>query len=516
MTALEQGFAGLALAAGLAMLCTRQFRAAFIFFAAQSASVAAMAVLGGQALLVLAPAAGVVAVRLAQSRTRLPPRAESQIAGLAAGAILAALCLSRGEAGIPLAVVLLAAVLAAVRRDPVTQLLALAAMGNGIALAGCLIAVDDLLPLACLALPLPMAASVIGGPESLVETGGRWARRDAAAWLGWAELAGAAVLFGAALIVPLGALASVFAPLIAFEGVMRAWIARTVEPNRPWRRVASLLQLGFVLLAVCATGQILSWLALTAAATAALLPNAAEHRDRTVLAFIGAGFALFGTLTLPAEPSLTGYLGLFAGYAMLAASVPDLAIPLLVLLLRSAAQTGWLQAAEPLGVGVALSALLTCSALLIRRRHGRADILLLAQASIAGLAIATAQPDGRFAACVLLILLSRTRTASRTAGEPAALLALAGLAGLPPVGVFPGLVLVVLTIGGHAPWLLLPLALALIPVLLAGLPRRLPAVSLREALLSAGWLPLAFAALFGLFAPLDLVRWLAAVTMGPS
>jgi hypothetical protein len=56
----------------------------------------------------------------------------------------------------------------------------------------------------------------------------------------------------------------------------------------------------------------------------------------------------------------------------------------------------------------------------------------------------------------------------------------------------------------------------MVPILLAGLPRRLPAVSPRAALLSIGWLPLALGALFGLFAPMTLVRWLAAVTMGPS
>jgi hypothetical protein len=324
------------------------------------------------------------------------------------------------------------------------------------------------------------------------------------------------VLFLVALLVPLGALASVFAPLIAFDGVVRAWIARTGDGIRPWRQVAALLQLGFVLLAVCASDPILSWLAVTAATAAALLPTAAGQRDRLVLASIGAGLALFGTLTLPVDPLLSGYLGLFAGYAMLAGSVPDLAIPLLVLMLRSAVQIEWLPEAGPLGTGVALTALLSCSALLIRRRRGRANILLLAQASIAGLAIATAQPDGRFAACVLLILLSLTRTASRAPGEPAALLSVAALAGLPPIGMFPGLVLVLLAVSSHSPWLLLPLGPALVPILLAGLPRRLPAVSLRPALLSIGWLPLALGALFGLFAPMALVRWLAAVTMGPS
>jgi hypothetical protein len=514
VTALAEGFTGLALAAGLAMLCARQLRGAFICFAAQSTFVAAVAILAGQPLLALPPAASVAAVRLLRSRTPIP-RDGRRIAGIAAGAVLALLSLSEGDAGIPLAVVLPAIVLAAIRRDPVTRLLALGAVGNGIVLAGCLLGADDLLPLACLLLPLPMAASLAGLAPGLVETGRRWARRGSAAWLGWAELAGAAALFAASLIVPLGALASVFAPLIAFDGVVRASIARSGRPVRPWRRVASLLQLGFVLLAVCASDPMLSWLAVTAAATAALAATAARHPDRALLASIGAGLALFGTLTLPIEPSLAGYLGLFSGYAMLAASVPDLAIPLLVLLLRSAVQTEWLPGAGPIGIGVALTALLACSALLIRGRRDRADILLLAQGGIAGLAIALSQPDGRFAAAALLILLSLTRTASRAANQPAALLSIAGLAGLPPIGVFPGLVLAVLAIGSHAPWLLLPLGLALMPVLLAGLPRRLPPISLR-AFHSVAWLPLALATLFGLFAPMELVRWLAAVTMGPS
>jgi hypothetical protein len=514
MTVLAQACAGLALAAGLAMLCARQLRAAFICFAAQSASVAGVAVLGGQPLLALAPAASMAAIWLA--RNRIPPSAHADrpIGGVAAGVVLALLCLCEDDIGIPLAVVLLAVVLAAFRREPVARLLAACALGNGITLTGCIVAADDLLPLACLALPLPIAGSLFAWPQGLAGTRRRWRQRDAATWFGWMELGGAAALFAATLIVPLGALASIFAPLIAFDGVVRARVA--LDSTRPWRRMASLLQLGFILLAVCATEPILSWLAVTAAATVALLPTTARHSDRALLACVGAGLALFGTLTLPLDSSLSGYLGLLAGYAMLAAAVPDLAIPLLVLLLRSAVQTEWLPAAGPLGTGVALTALLACSALLIRRRGDRADILLLAQACMAGLAIATAQPDGRFAAAVLLILLSLTRTASRAAGEPAALLSIAGLAGLPPFGVFPGLVLVALTVSSHTPWLLPPLGLALIPVLLAGLPRRLPSVPLRAALQSIAWLPLALAALFGLFAPMELVRWLAAVTMGPA
>ncbi len=230
MTALAEGFTGLALAAGLAMLCARQLRGAFICFAAQSTFVAAVAILAGQPLLALAPAASVAAVWLLRSRTPIP-RDGRRIAGIAAGAVLALLSLSEGDAGIALAVVLLAVVLAALRRDAVTRLLALGAMGNGIVLAGCLVAGGRPAASRLPSLPLPMAASLAGLAPGLVETGRRWARRGSAAWLGWAELGGAAGLFAASLIVPLGALASVFAPLIAFDGVVRAWIARVRPPG---------------------------------------------------------------------------------------------------------------------------------------------------------------------------------------------------------------------------------------------------------------------------------------------
>jgi hypothetical protein len=533
MMAPSQACAGLALAAGLAMLCTRQLRTAVLCFAAQSAAAATAAILAQQPLLAAAPAATLAALQLLRLRTPAPPPADGLAAGLAAGVTLALLCLSSGEAGLPLAVVMLSVVLAATRADALTKLVALGAMANGIVLIGCLIPGNALLPLACLALPVPLAAGLLDTRHFRLP---HPAQPEPAPRLGRAELAAASALFVATLTVPLGALASVFAPLIAFDGIVRAWIERTTGAISPARRLASLLQLVCILLAITINEPMLAWLGVVGA-VAAGLPNQARadrttnqaradrttnqaRADRTTLACIGAGLALFGLLTLPAEPSLPGYLALFAGFAVLAAAVPDLAIPLLAILLRSASKTEWLPQAGPLGTGVALIALLTCSALLIRRGRHRARMLVLAQASIAALAIATLQPDGRLAAAVLLILLSLTRTASRATGQPTAALAVAGLSGLPPLGVFPGLVLVVLAVSSHAPWLLLPLGLALPPILLAGVPpplSRLRAIiTPREALLSAGWLPLALAALFGLAAPADLVRWLAAVTMGPS
>ena len=192
-------------------------------------------------------------------------------------------------------------------------------------------------------------------------------------------------------------------------------------------------------------------------------------------------------------------------------------MPLLVLLLRFADGTDWPPIAGALGTGIALAALLGCAALLLQTgRQHRAVLLQLGQASLVALAIATMQPEGRFAAAILLILLILTRAACRAVNGPAGMVALAGLAGLPPLGVFPGVLLVVLVISSHASWALLPVVASLVPMLLAGLPTRLRLLPLRPALLSVGWLPLALALLFGFFAPSDLVRWLSALTAGPS
>jgi hypothetical protein len=519
MTALVQGCSGLALVMGLAMLCARQPRAVFFCLVAQSALVAGAAVASHQPLMMLGPLVTTAAIGGMRRATAFPAvTAGGVVLGLVAGGILVLLCQSCGDAGVALGVVMVAIVLAATRADRVTQVLALGAMQNGLALTGCAVGDDALLPFAGVALVLPLAGSLLPRSHGVAGLAWRWSPGYAARWPGWAELIGAAGLFAASLTVPLDPLASVFAPLIAFDGLVRAWIVRRRGGVSLGRRLTTLTRLGCILLAVCSRDPILAWLAVVAAATVSLLPTASRQWDRAVLAYVGAGLGLLGLLIVPVDASPVGFLGLFAGYAMLAAATPNLAIPLLVLVLRLADQADWPDAVGSLGTGIALAGLLTCSFLLIRRRRFVADYLLLAQVSIAAMGVASLQADGRFAAVVLLVLLSLTRTASQAAGGPAGMLAIAGLAGLPPLGVFPGLVLVVLAVCGRSPWLLVGVGAALMPVLLAGLPapgRRWMA-SGPAALLSVGWLPLSLAALFGFFAPTELVRWLSALTAGPS
>jgi hypothetical protein len=238
------------------------------------------------------------------------------------------------------------------------------------------------------------------------------------------------------------------------------------------------------------------------------------------MAFVGAGIVLLGQLLLASGPAMFGYFSVFAGVAMIACVVPDLGVVLVVLVLRLANQAPWPQAAEVLGVGIALIGVLGCATILIvvRRTPGvphsprsRLALLELGQASIALLAMCLGQEDGRFAGLVLLVLLILTRAAARMTDGMVAGVATACLGGVPPLGVFPGLVLVVLVLSTHNPWLLLPLALGFTPLLVASLPRhfpgRAPDLWPRIAIPSIGWLPLAFALFIGYCAPDSLVRW---------
>jgi hypothetical protein len=456
------------------------------------------------------------------------------------------------------------------------QLLALVGVQNGVALAASLLAQPAdltaalLVPLACLVLPLPPAAGLLmrtmlqspdhsrirgwlagtglarlwlartggartggartggartgltgtgptgTGPTGAGPTGAGLTRLPRATqWPGWIDLALAVAMFAATLIVPLHALAAIFAPLLGLDGVLRAWVRRKRPALTKLRRGAALAQSGFSIVAVCAPDLITAWLALLAAMAMALLPTLSRRWGSAVLAFLAAGIALFGILLLQGAPPVLGYFSLFAGFAAIAAVVPELAVVLVILILGLANQAPWPQAGAAIGAGIAVVALLACAALLSGRiRSHRATLLVLGQASIAALAICLGQEAGRFAALVLLILLILTRSAARVMDGPAATLALAGLGGIPPLGVFPGVVLVVLALSALQPWLLLPVGLALIPFAAASVPRRLPEFARHPGVPSVAWLPLALTVLTGYFAPDQLVHWLRLLTAG--
>jgi hypothetical protein len=632
MTAFAEGSAGLALVMSVALLCTWRIGATSLLLAVQSAAVALAAVLLQQPPMALPPLLAAVGLLVGNvwgasvwgasvwggSVWGGHTPAGNAAPGILGGVALAILALSYEVLGLPLAIVLLAIVLVATRQYPLLQVMGLIALQNGLVLAGCLV-VDPalpsplLLPVVCLVLPLPIAAHLLIPPKPQRAASG--GSRD-----GWIDLGLSIAMFAATLIVPLDGFASVFAPLLGFDAIMRSCRRRKRHVFAPPRRLFALLQSGFGLLAVCAPDPIVAWLAIVGAMAAFLLPRLrlrtgtlarrpsivtpglddderksrlqldpdpvadratqgvdggpppaitgepdpalatlsvappadpvtawpvmawpvmarkvpggetvalaiakgiattrTRHWDETVLAFSGAGVALFGLLMLPALPSILGTFSVLAGFTVIAVAVPDLALVLVILLLRLASQSQWLPGAEILGSGIALIALLACAHRLMQPgAPHRATLLQLGQCSIAALAIASGEPDGRFAALVLLILLILTRSAARIAGGVAPTLAMAGLGGVPPLGVFPALVLVVMVVGSAEPWLLLPLGVALIPMFLAGLPRH-PVMAPRKATIpSVGWLPLALALLVGYFAPSGLVYWWHMLTAGAS
>jgi hypothetical protein len=334
-------------------------------------------------------------------------------------------------------------------------------------------------------------------------------------WFGWLDLGLSVAVFALTLLVPLDSLASVFAPLLGLDGVLRSCQRRKREAMSPAGRALALLTSVLLVLTVCPSSPVIAWLAVLAAITTSSLPTLARRWNQAVVAFCGAGVALFGLLLLALAPSVPGYFSVFAGFTAIAAVVPDLAVVLVILTLRLANQASWPPGAGSLGIAIALIALLVCATML----HGkspRSSVTLLqqSQACIAALSVCLGQANGRFAALVVLILLIPTRSAARITDGPVGSLAIAGLGGVPPLGVFPGIVLVVLAVIDRDAWLLLPLGAAYIPILLASLPRGMPAFSPRAAIPSAGWVPLAIALLIGYCAPDGLVRWWHVLTAG--
>jgi hypothetical protein len=538
MTALAQGSAGLALVMCFALLRARQLSAAAILLAVQSAAVAVTAAVLHRPLMAIPPLVLGGGIWLLRHETPVLDPHTVPIGGaklgIGAGAVLAILCQSQGVLALPLAIVLLSILLAATRSHPLMQVLALVAAQNGLTLAACLIVPEQvlpaslLLPTVCLLLPVPLAAGLLvpaiassphHEPATWVKS---WLARlpAVARWLGWIDLVLAAAMFGATLIVPLDSLASIFAPLLGLDGVLRACLRRNRSGLTMARRASALAQTGFTVLAVCAPNLIIAWVAVLAAMAMALLPTLSRRWSSAVLGFLAAGLALFGMLLLAATPPVPtspvlGAFSLFAGFAAIAAVVPDLAVVLVILILRLANQLPWPPGVDAIGAGITVVALLACATLLTSpERSHRPTLLLLSQASIAALTICIGQAEGRFAALVLLVLLIPSRSAARFTHGPAATLALAGLGGIPPLGVFPGLVLVVLAMSAHDPWLLLPLGAALIPIVGASMPRHLPTFPARPAIPSIAWLPLLLAVLAGYFAPDGLVQWWRVLTAG--
>ncbi|MBN8904547.1 MAG: hypothetical protein J0H57_26315, partial [Rhodospirillales bacterium] len=143
--------------------------------------------------------------------------------------------------------------------------------------------------------------------------------------------------------------------------------------------------------------------------------------------------------------------------------------------------------------------------------QGRTRLALLLVMAQAGLVLCALGAGGtalRGMALLHLLLLGLS-TAAAALASPAGLdraAALAALIGVPPLGVFPTLAVLLGALAGTAPWLLLPFGLGFAVLVMVTLrtaphPARWPAGSL-------AWVPLVLAAVVGYLLPIQVLSWL--------
>jgi hydrogenase-4 component F len=447
---------------------------------------------------------------------------------LAAGAVLAALATIVPGTGLPLAVILLGLLVVASRTERFHQALGIAAAQNGLMLA--VIAANlsgwRLVPVVIPWLPaFALGALWFGSDRARTAAllAARLASRIDAA------LCALVLLLACALPWRLGAQGSFWrldprsvhvVLLLAALAAAASWARRnaiTVWGSR-------LAILAGTVLAVLSTAPLLSWLGMalaTVGAAADTLPARTEAWRRLRLGSTGLGLALFGTIALHAGatalPSATVALPAIAapatacvmlGYGALAVLAPELTIAAIALILRLRSPP-----AEGLLLALGLVALLVAALGLATARSAHRQTLPLllplvglAQGGAAVFAFGLGTDAGNFAGLLQLSLLALTQCALLLAPEPGLdrVAALAGLAGLPPFGLFPSLALILIATAQSLAWLLLPFGAGLAAIAWAVL-LQLP--SERRLRASPAWVPLALLLLAGFAMPETLLDW---------
>lgn len=324
---------------------------------------------------------------------------------------------------------------------------------------------------------------------------------------GWLDLAiglfGLAIVFGCVWVSP--------APLPFLRldrfGLFAAGlvIVAALGVGRGDGYVPKYLTLAGMLLAVLAAHPLLRVAALVLSTVAALEPHVRTGRHRVALAGGGLGLLLFGAI-LPVAPLAAGCSVL--GLAALAVAAPAL-LPVLPLLAS--------HYAGPELVALGLVAVGGCGMgpVLWPTQPSYVPWIAMGQAGAVALAFGLGVPQATFAALVLSALLVLSQAARNLAADDglAALVASAGLAGLPPFGVFPGIALVLAAVAGLSPWLLPPLMVGVAVlgwVSIRGLPPPRLAASDRW---SAAWIPLVAVLVIGWCMPDAVAAWLHAAAM---
>jgi hydrogenase-4 component F len=526
MTGPAQGAAGLAVALGFALLGTRSTSIGAKLCAVQAAVVAIGAFAQGHPWvaateLVEAGTLGWIGGKRlplplwawAASRPK-PTRGGGTLSlPLAAGATLAAMSATIPGTGLPLAVILLGILLVGSRRPPFHQALGIVAGQNGLVLAaisvelsnwGLVLVVLPLLP------ALAFAALWFGGARA------RTAYLMAPFPAAWIDAALCSLFLLLACLLPwqVGAHGALWRldPLAAHAILLLAALAAAAA----WARLDAatvwgtrLAVLAGTVLAVLSSAPLLTWLGVTlatAGAVAGTLPGRALAWRRLVLGCTGLGLALFGTIALhAAPPTLSAAACAMLGYSVLGMLAPELAVAAVVLILRLR-----VVATDDLLLALGLAGILVAAiGLATSGPHRRfLELVTLAQGGAAVFAFGLGTDGADLAGLLQLSLLALSWCALLLGREGGLdrLAALAGLAGVPPFGLFPSLALILAATAAHAPWLLLPLGAGFFPVAWAVL-RRLPAAE-RRLLPSPAWIPLALLLIAGFAMPDPWLAWL--------
>ncbi len=445
------------------------------------------------------------------SASRPKPTRGGGVQIICAGAVLAGLAATIPGTGLPLAVILLGLLLVASRAMPSHQALGIAAMQNGLVLASVAAGLSDW-RLALVVLPfLPaLACCALWLGSDRARTGLLLAPHPAA-WID-AALCGLVLLLACMLPWQLGTywpfwrldpLAVHVIVLLAALAVAASWARRHATPV--WG--SQLAVLAGTMLAVASSAPLMSWLGMTlatAGAAAAALPVRAEAWRRLHLGCTGLGLALFGAVALHAGTApLPASACVMLGYGTLAVLAPELTVAAIALILRMRGA-----ATDDLLLAVGLAALLVAALGLAAHGPQRRTLTLvgLAQGGTAVFAFGLGTEGGNLAGLLQLSFLALTQCALLLAHDDGLdrLAALAGLAGVPPFGLFPSLALILAATAASLPWLLLPLGAGLAAIAWAVL-LRLPAE--RHLLPSPAWLPLALLLIAGFAMPDPLLAW---------
>jgi hydrogenase-4 component F len=306
--------------------------------------------------------------------------------------------------------------------------------------------------------------------------------------------------------------------LLAALATAASWTQRNASPV--WG--SRLAILAGTALAVLSTDPLPRWLGMTVATigvAAAALPARAEAWRRLRLGCTGLGLALFGTIALyaaalpqpasaialhPAPALLPASVCIMLGYGTLAVLAPELTVAAVALILRMRGAP-----ADDLLLALGLAAMLVATLGLATARGPQRRTLPLvglAQGGAAVFAFGLGSESGNLAGLLQLSFLALTQCALLLARENGLdrLAARAGLAGLPPFGLFPSLALILVATAERLPWLLLALGAGLAAVAWAVL-LQLPAG--HRLRLSPAWLPLALLLIAGFAMPDPLLAW---------